>query len=299
MNYKIGLFVPTWKKNYNKVSASIWIRCFEFAKFLKTQGHDVSINNYFSNYDFSILYRECTNLTITKINYLKKRSKFVFWDTCVNYLDLHSKNFKKRIDIVNEIGVKVNAVICSSSFIFHRHMDAGHQVILFEDCIKPSDVCGVQDKNMYTWCGQSSKFDDLYKYSSLLGGNLTVISDKNFKTTLSHSYVRWNYHNFFIHTSSSNIAFLPRDYKNMYDLGHSSYKALCFASYGVPVIANKLPSYVDLKKKYEGIFFLEEINDIKEFSVNLIGKKYCNKLLRDNYSYLNQSRSLLEFISGK
>jgi hypothetical protein len=85
----------------------------------------------------------------------------------------------------------------------------------------------------------------------------------------------------------------------MYDLGHSSYKALCFASYGVPVIANKLPSYVDLKKKYEGIFFLEEINDVKEFSINLIGKKYCNNLLRDNYSYLNQSRSLLEFISGK
>lgn len=297
MNFQIGLFVPTWKKNYNNVSASIWIRCFEFAKFLKDQGHKVSINNYFKNYDFCIVYRECSDLTLLKLKFLKKRSKHIFWDTCVNYLDPHPNNNQKRINIVKNISGYIDAVICSSRFIFDRHRAEGYNAILFEDCIKHCDVKTVKESNMFTWCGISSKFVSLNKYFSILDGNITVISDKKFKNCITHKFVEWNYNTFFNYTSSSNIAFLPRDYNNPYDSGHSSYKALCFAAFGVPIISNKLPSYIDLNNRYDGIFFLEEIDYLKEFAFALCNNRFCNKRLLEYYSYSHQSYSLFDFIN--
>ena len=86
---KLGLFIPTFYRDYNKVSASIWIRVLQMVPHYENLEIEVHINDPFRTYDVAIYYRLATQRSYNIIKYLKHVSKKVYFDTCVNYFDLH------------------------------------------------------------------------------------------------------------------------------------------------------------------------------------------------------------------
>jgi hypothetical protein len=299
---KLGLFVPTLNKDYNKVSASIWIRVYQMIKHYESFGIKVYINNPFIKYDIVIFYRWSNSTSLNIIKYLKKISKKVYWDTCVNYYELHSNTNQKQVDITKEISSIVDGVIVSTDEISKRAKKFNNVFIMddpidFEHFKYKKEFINF-DNPIFGWSGISSKavFLNKYKYDIK---NLNVISDKKPSIELDYKFYKWRYESFPYLISKIDIALLPREFEDdPYNIGHSSFKALVFAAQGVPIIANKLPSYEKLSKYYNGISFLEDYNELDEVQKSFSNKLFKIDSVKEYYSCENQAFRLLNFLGG-
>jgi len=299
--YKLGLFVPTLKKDYNKVSASIWIRVYQMVKYYESFGIKVYINNPFIKYDATIFYRWSNDASLNIIKYLKKISNKVYWDTCVNYYELHSNTNEKQVDITKQISSIVDGVITSTDEISNRARLYNENIFVMDDPVdfehfkyKKYDV-NFNDP-IYGWSGISSKANFLNKYKDNIK-NLTIISNNKPTLDMNCEFYKWRYESFPYFISKIDIALLPREFKNNpYNIAHSSFKALVFAAQGIPIIANKLPSYEKLSSRYQGIVFLEDFDNLNEAQESLKTRSLQIDSLKEYYSCENQAFRLLKYL---
>lgn len=297
---KLGLFVPTLYKDYNKVSASIWIRVYQMVKHYESFGIKVYINNPFIKYDVSIFYRWSNNLSLQFIKYLKFISDKVYWDTCVNYYEIHTHTNEKQVDIAKQISELVDGVITSTEEIANRAKKYNDNIFVMDDPIDFEHFkyhkSSVNFKNpIFGWSGVSHKALFINKYKDEIN-KIIIISNARPSLQIKYDFFQWRHESFPYLLSKIDIGFLPREFENdPYNIGHSSFKALVFASHGIPVIANKLPSYEKLANYYSGIVFLED----KDFYSNIEELKTRNldiEKLKEYYSCENQALRLLKFI---
>ncbi|MDK2789543.1 MAG: hypothetical protein PWP15_50 [Methanothermococcus sp.] len=303
---KLGLFVPTFHKDYNKVPASIWIRAFQMKKYYERLGVEVHINNFLNNYDVVIYYRGVSIKSYYIIKLLKKITKKIYWDQCVNYFEKHNYNTNIQVNVAKKISSIVDGIIVSTNFLKNKAKKLNENVFIMPDPIDlekfrvtKSDINF--DNPKFIWSGVSKKSVFLNKYSNDISGRIVLITDENIKNMslkFGHESIKWTYQNFDKDILRGDICLAPREnFNNPYDLGHSSFKILVFASANMPIICNKLPSYVELSKIYGGIEFLEDNNnDINLCVENLKEKKFKNNLVKQEYSCEKIAKSLIYYL---
>jgi hypothetical protein len=297
----LGLFVPTFQTDYDKVSASIWIRVYQMVKHYEALGVKVYINNPFIIYDVCIYYRLSSRLSINIIKYLKLISKKVYWDTCVNYYDLHSNTTLKQVEATKKISSLVDGIITSTDEIANKAIIYNDNVFVMDDPIDFEHFKFKKynidfDNPIFGWSGLSDKAIFINKYKEYINSML-IISEKKPLLDMEYIFYKWKYQSFPFLLTKVDIAFLPREYKNNpYNMGHSSFKALVFASQGIPIIANKLPSYEKMVKYYNGIVFLEDYTSLEEAINHLKTKDLSVINIQTYFSCENQSFRLLKFL---
>jgi len=311
---RIGLFVPSFSRNYNKVSASMWIRAYQMVDFYKAEGCSVHINNPFLKYDVAIYYRGVDYKAIKILRFLKKTSKLVMWDTCVNYFENHYTNKQWQIDNAKIISSIVDGIVVTTeklsevAKIYNNNVLTLQESINFKQFEKNKKELDFKDI-IFGWSGVSHKAFPLNNFKDIISGRTTLITDNNIinhELTFKYKHVRWNYDNFPKDILGIDVCLAPRDFNNRYDLMHSSFKILVFCVCGIPVITNKLPSYVKLAGYYDGIYFLEDYHNDLSFALDalksdlLINKNLLDtSRLKDEYSCKTSAKRLIKFVRQK
>lgn len=305
---KLGLFVPTFQKNYNKVSASIWIRVYQMMKYYKRLGIDVYINNPLKKYDVVIFYRGVDLKSYYTIKFLKKISKKVYWDQVVNYFEKHKYNTISQVQVAKKIASIVDGIIVPTNYLKQKAQKLHENVFVIPDSIDLEKFNLTKAKKeidfenpTFIWSGISKKAIFLNDYTSEISGRIILITDNNIKKiplNFNYTHIHWKYESFEKDILLGDIAFAPRKgYKNPYDLGHSSFKILVFANAGMPVITHKLPSYVELSNLYDGIIFLEDTNENIKAAIEQL--KSCNldpSKVRREYSSKTIAKKLISIL---
>lgn len=306
--FKLGLFVTSLNKDYNNTAASYWIRILQMIEYYRQQGVEVHLNNYFKRYDAAIVFRKSKPKYYRIIRYLKFWSKSVYFDTCINIFSTHEEISYERLKYAHKIAKVTNGLICASHRIAEHAKPYANSIYVMEDPINlkhfSEQKVGVNfDNPVFGWSGVGAKSVFLNKYSNDISGRIIVISEPQIeKVSLNFrfEYVRWNYHSFPNELLRCDIALLPRDYNDPYNDSHSSFKALVFAALGIPIIASKVPSYVELLKFYDGIVFLEDFNDsIQNCIAELRTRNIDPTRVRNHYSCENQAEGLVGYLKAQ
>lgn len=306
MKKKLGLFLPEVSDDYNKVSASIWIRALQMVKHYKNFGFDVSINKPLRFYDIAIVYRLANKKNFFLCKALRRTSEKVYFDSVVNYFVEHSGSNAEQVYYQKKIAETCDGIICSTENIASSAKHYNNNIHIMDDPIDTTYFHCQKSKINYSnpifgWSGVAKKAHFLNKYSSIIDNKTILICDDkihNQKIDFRFEYIPWKYETFPESLLQCDIAFLPRTYSNdPYNLGHSSFKALVFAISGIPIIANRLPSYEKLALQYDSIVFLEDHSDDIESCINILIAKPGpdTAKIRASYSCENQALRLREF----
>lgn len=305
---RIGLFVTSLEKDYNNTSASYWIRILQMIDYYEKLGVEVHLNNYFRRYDAAIVFRKSKPTYYHIIRYLKLWSKSVYFDTCINIFSTHEEISEERLKYVHKIAKVTNGVICASHRIAEHAKPYANSVYIMEDPVNLKHFSH-QKQNInfsnpiFGWSGVGAKSVFLNRYANDISGRIIIISEPQIeKVTLNFKfeYMRWQYETFLSDLLMCDIAILPRDYNDPYNDSHSSFKALVFASIGIPIIASKVPSYVELSKFYDGIVFLEDFkNSINDCITELKTRSMDTTDVRSHFSCENQAEGLLRYIKSQ
>jgi hypothetical protein len=305
--FKLGLFITTSKRNYNEVQASFWIRIFQMVEFYQELGIEVHVNNYFTRYDAAILFRKVKPKYYRILLYLKAISKKVYFDTCINIFDLHEEMDEKRLKYAFKITQKADGIICASKQLGRLAQPHSKRVFVMEDPVNLKHFKLTKktinfDNPIFGWSGVGVKAVYLEKYAPYIDNKIVIISEEQIKRvplSFIYEYHKWSYETFPDDILKCDIALLPRVLDDAYNNNHSSFKALVYAASGIPIIANKIPSYVNLSEYYNGIVFLEDNDDSIEKCIEILKNRPIDATkVREYYSCENQARLILNFLSN-
>lgn len=266
---KLGLFFPKKRKSYNNVAASYWIRVLQMEKYYRDLGIDVEINRPFKRYDVSIFFRKPKPKYFWFMNYLRLTSKKIYFDTCINIFDEHEEINQQQIAVAHKIARICDGIICASAKIADKAKPNVKSVFVMHDPIDFDHFNQIKktvhfSNPVFGWSGVPHKAIYLNKFKEVINGKTRLITKNYIKDVpleFSYEFDDWDYDTFPESLLKCDIGFLPRDVDEAYNSGHSSHKALVFASLGIPVIANKIPSYLKLAQYFDGIVFLEDFED--------------------------------------
>ncbi len=302
---KLGLFVPMLSRDYNKIPASAWIRLYQMVPYYQSLGIEVHVNNPFHSYDAAIYFRIADRKSYYFIRFLKGISRRVYFDTCVNYFELHEHTDRDTVRYMHKISGIVDGIICSTDNICGHARQYNDNVFVMDDPVDTKHFRYVRsspnlDDPLFGWSGISVKAHFLNEYARQIDNRVLLVTDRRiFEQDLDfrYQYVQWQYDTFPLSISQVDVALLNRTYDTVYDQGHSSFKALVFAVQGVPIVASKVPSYLKLAGYYEGIVFLEDFGqDLVAALDALKGRNYDPTTARRFYSCENQVRRVVNWM---
>jgi hypothetical protein len=278
-------------------------------KYYEKLGIKVYINNFFKKYDVIIFYRGVGIKSYYIIKFLRKITKKLYWDQCVNYFEKHNYNTDTQVKVAKKISSIVDGIIVPTNFLKNKAKKLNENVFVIPDPIDLEKFKLTKteinfDNPKFIWSGISKKAVFLNDYSKDISGRIILITDENIKNiplNFNYEYIKWTYQNFDKDILRGDICLAPRkNFNNPYDLGHSSFKILVFANANMPIICNKLPSYVELSKIYGGMEFLEDNdNDINLCIEKLKEKKFKNNLVRQEYSCEKIAKSLISYLHSE
>lgn len=275
---RLGIFIPTPFRKYDRVQSAIWIRALQLVSCFNALGIDVSVNNPFRKYDVAIYHRGMRGNSLRFIKFLRFISKRVYWDTCVDYFQIHEASNTRQVrssrriaSIVDGICVPTEGIahsarqFCENVFVMPDPLDLSH----FREYKKDVDF----DSPVFSWSGVSCKANFLSRYSNFLDNRIVIISEEPPNLPFRYRYVPWRYETFPAALAEADVAFLPRTLESVYNVNNSSFKALVYAAIGVPIISNRLPSYELLAKDYSGMSFLEDFDDAPQGALEALRYK--------------------------
>lgn len=306
MRLRIGLFVTSLEKDYNRTPASYWIRILQMMEYYRKAGAEVSLNKYFKRYDAVIVFRKAKRKYYYMVKFLSIFSKTVYFDTCINIFSVHEEISPERLRYAKSIAKSANGIICASARIAEYARPYARSVYVMEDPVDINHFRFIKEhvnfeSPVFGWSGVGLKSVYLNRFASEISSRILLISEpgiQKVKLNFKYNYIQWNYEGFPRDILNIDIALLPRDYKDSYNDSHSSFKALIFAIHGIPVIANKVPSYLDLSDYYQGIVFLEDYeNDLRKCIDELKTRNLDPTRVRAHYSCMNQASGLLTYLA--
>lgn len=301
---RIGLFFTNTNRDYNKSAASTWIRIWQMIEPYIKLDAEVSFNNFFKRYDVAIVYRKSKPKYFYILKYLKLISKTVYFDTCINLFEKSSEISDQRLEYAYKIAKAADGIICASNQIARFAAPYAKSVFTMEDPINLEHFSLTKENinfkdPIFGWAGVSKKSKYLNKYASYVNNRIHIISEdiiKNEKLDFTYTYTKWRYESFPQELLKCDLALLPRDLKSSYNQSHSAFKALVYAVLGIPIIADKVPSYIDLAKYYDGIVFLDDFsNNIEKCIIELRTRNLDTTRLRQHYSVNNQAKLLIDY----
>ncbi|MDH5546853.1 MAG: hypothetical protein OEZ43_14770 [Gammaproteobacteria bacterium] len=303
-NIKLGLFFTNTNRDYNKSAASTWIRIWQMIDPYKALGVEVSFNNFFKKYDVAIVYRKSKPKYYYILKYLKLISKTVYFDTCINLFEKSWEISDERLEYAHKIAKTADGIICASSQIARFSAPYANSVYTMEDPINLDHFSTLKgdinfDKPLFGWSGVAQKSVFLNRYASEIDKRIHLITDNTItdeQLEFEYIYTQWRYETFPKELIKCDIALLPRDLNSSYNLGHSAFKALVFAVLGIPIIADKIPSYIDLTQYYDGIVFLDDYDNSIEKCIEALRLRSLDTTkVRKHYSLENQAKMQVEY----
>ena len=300
---RIGIFIPTIYRDYDRVQSALWIRALQMIDPLKNLGCEVSLNNPFKIYDVAIYHRGMQKNSFFFMKYLKKISKRVYWDTCVDYFSQHEAASIEQVLYSRKIASIVDGVCVPTIGIAENAKKYSRNVFVMPDPINCDHFYEVKkninfDNPTFGWSGVACKAIFLEPYAKFLNNRTNIISESPPNLSLQYTFKKWSYMAFPKALLQTDVAFLPRALGSTYTLNNSSFKALVFASLGIPIIANRLPSYELLSEKFPAISFLEDYGDDPYLALESLKNKSPDpKNIREEYSHKNQAKNLLDWIA--
>lgn len=301
---KLGLFFTNTDRDYNKSAASTWIRIWQMIDAYEKEGVEVSLNNFFKTYDVAIVFRKSKPKYYYILRYLKLISKTVYFDTCINLFEKSWEISDKRLKCAHKIAKAADGIICASKQIARFSEPHANSVYSMEDPVNLEYFSEIKkdinlDNPVFGWGGVAKKSKYLNQYKEAINGRIHIISEESIKMEdlqFEYEFSKWQYETFNKELLKCDIALLPRDISSSYNQGHSAFKALVYAVSGIPIIADKVPSYVDMSAYYDGIVFLDEYdNDINKCIEELKNRSIDTSRVRDHYSLKNQCKLQLEY----
>ena len=308
MKLKIGLFFTNTNQDYNKSAASTWIRIWQMIETYRELGAEVHVNDYFQKYDVAIVFRKSKRKYYYILKYLKLISKTIYFDTCINIYELNPEIDVERQKYARKISSLTNGILCASKQIEKIAAPFANSAFTMEDPINTSHFSEIKtdinfDNPVFGWSGVGAKAIYLNNYSNKIDNNIYIISEEHIKDTkldFNYQYSKWKYETFPKDLLMCDIALLPRDTESSYNKCHSSFKALVFAALGIPIIASKVPSYIDLAQYYDGIVFLEDYNDNIDDCISELKKRnFAPAKVRKHYSRENQAKLLFSYFESQ
>jgi hypothetical protein len=248
--------------DYDKLSASVWIRCMQLIPYLKNLGVDSTINDPFGPAEIQIFIRNQNKQAQKLARKLKKQGKYIVFDIVVNYFD-EAENIDgpagtsaEQVSECRRMVESANLITCASEFIRQRALAHHDNVAYLADSIsrhhfrfrkKSADFLKKPLKAI--WSGVSVKTGELAKLYPLLsdrGISLIVISDQRPDLPGPFTFVPWSYHTFPQAILEGDICVAPRKLDNPYNRGHSIFKIGVFMTQGVPALGSPLMSYEEV-----------------------------------------------------
>jgi hypothetical protein len=262
---RIGLFIPSWRRDYDRVQSAIWIRALQMVEPLRALGHDVSVNNPLRRYDAAIYHRGMLRKSVKIVRALRYIADRVYWDTCVDYFDHHEAADDEHVDSSRAIAGLVDGVCVPTEGIAASARRYNDNVFLMPDPVDLQHFSAIKsrtnwDNPVFGWSGVAAKAAPMEAYADLLAGRTRIIAEKPPALSFDYEFERWSHAGFPDALRRCDVAFLPRTVESTYTLNNSSFKALVFAILGMPIIANRLPSYQVMSEHYDGIVFLEDFD---------------------------------------
>lgn len=264
-------FIPVDHSDYNRMSASVWIRCLQLLPWLETYGIESVVNRYDEAADVVVFVRMQDDRAFKMAKKQKEKGRRVVFDLVVNYFEeaevrnLGKQVRQQHIDECHAMLSVADAVTCASEFISQKASEHHHSSFYMPDSVNSAHFRFVkQEKDFFkeklraVWSGYSVKARELEPVLPLLKDNgigLTLISEKKpslflpgrfFRKKFDFDYIPWRYDSFPESIMAGEISLGCRDLDTPYNMGHSIFKIGVFMAQGVPAIASPVPSYLDL-----------------------------------------------------
>jgi len=280
----VEFHTPLGSLNYNRTSASKWIRALQLRPYLKAKGVEVVLNESHPSAEIALFTRWQDDKAYAAAKVAKAAGKKVIFDMCVNYFDeAELKNLGTVVSAKQQEEAtrmaEISDVITTASWnIRDRARDFNEQAFCLPDSFdlnhfthtkNPDDFD--KDKLTVIWSGVSGKAAELEPLYDILGAenfNLVLIADKKvkipgntlFKTRIPTTFYRWKYETFPRNMIRGDVCISYRDLSTAYNKGHSFFKIGIFMCQGVPALASPIPSYEKLFDQGGGKA-LETLND--------------------------------------
>ncbi len=249
-------------QDYDKLSASVWIRCMQLIPYLKTMGVDSTINDPFGPAEIQLFIRYQNKQAYKLARKLKKQGKYIVFDLVVNYFD-EAENIdgpagtsRQQIDECHKMVGLADTVICGSEFIRRRASDFHDNAVYLPESIDRYHFRFRKNQNDFLkqplraiWSGMWLKINELALLYPLLREKnipLIVISEQRPELPGPFTFIPWSYHTFPRAILEGDICVAPRRLDNPYNKGHSHFKIGVFMAQGVPSLGAPLMSYQEV-----------------------------------------------------
>lgn len=278
---RINWFLPAQTRDYNKVSASIWIRCLQLIPYLAAHNITSVVNDPGADADVAYFIRWQDDRAYEQAKRQKAAGRKVIFDLVVNHFTQTDQTAVSRgFGIVTETHYRqtmrmlelADAVTCASQYIAERAAPYHDHVHYLSDSIDMRHFDRVKDEGDFyrqklrvIWSGTSTKrveFTPLIPLLKKYQLSLAVISDHapllgwrfSFGPyRLAYRWASWRYETFPGKLLMGEIGISYRDELDSYNLGHSLFKIGVMMAQGIPVVASPIPSYRELVNRGGGV----------------------------------------------
>lgn len=254
--------------NYDRIIASVWIRCLQLIPFLQELNIQSKVNKWDDGTDIAVFLRYWNRDALRTAVSLKKKGVKIVLDTPVNYFSTqrHPQFDELVLRQFAEFTKISDCIFCASSYIAGFGKRLGYNTICLEDSINFEHFPYRKHKEStgplkLIWAGISVKAGALNLLRDVIaekGWKLIVISDKRPDLSFPYQFVPWKYSSFPREIVKGDVAVFPRQVDNEYDRGHSFFKIGAFLAQHVPVVCSPVPSYYKVITDNNG-YFAEEL----------------------------------------
>lgn len=286
---RLGWFIPLHRtlKDYNRVMASIWIRCLEMVGPLQTMGYESVINQPWAPLDIAVFLRIQGFWGQQLQRFLQWRGVKTVFSVVVNYYEREG-NVAKIADSISDEQIKnciamtkgTDAVIAASNFLVKRSERYNPNAVYIPDSVNQEHFRFTKpisdfDRSplMLIWAGYSVKahfIEEVYKTLQDIPVQFSIIADQPPALDVPFDFVEWRYETFPREILKGDICISPRVLDNSYDRGHSNFKIMVFLAQGVPVLASPQDSYLEvIRDGYNG-FICHTPEDWRKYLLQLI-----------------------------
>ena len=114
---RLGIFIPTFFRDYDRVQSALWIRALQMIEPLRAAGCEVHLNNPLRRYDAVVYHRGMRRRSLRFVRFLRTISRRVYWDTCVDYFDRHEASDEEQVACARAIAGHADGVCVTTEGI--------------------------------------------------------------------------------------------------------------------------------------------------------------------------------------
>lgn len=293
----LNWILPTDSKNFDRMSASVWIRALQIFPYLEELGFTCLVNDKNKQSDISIFVRRQDNVSYKLAKEESQYGSKVVLDLCVNYYDvseapgLPAPVTKQHVSQCLKMTEVADAVFCASENITNRAKDFHKAAFYLPDSIDKRHFRYSKNQKDFSrripraiWSGVSTKAQELLPFINCLSKHkipLRIISEKR-PEVFGHQFSinqpkarfsRWRYKSFPRQILRGEFIIAPRDTTYLYNQGHSAFKIGVFMAQGVPALGGDIPSYRSLIGDGLGGKICVNENDFEAEIENMLGDR--------------------------